>query len=272
MESVCGPLIYRMQSRCNLNHAVWSWQSNNRSVHYNEFCLTYIPDPLAGIMPHQCFVSRSNNQLDIRRSISSSRTVIVVSTVAQVPVINNEVHHNHRPRGYRSAHPRCSDMVAPISLPIYRPCPKANSRPGDVEHGGHLSQQLQLLRQVSTKPSSLQNAYILYLSASKTSKAIQAAECAYNTRTSSQTFAVFVTDHQYDSSHGAPYGTCTAYSCTVPTSAQMTDVDSDCWTFFWDNSGESSGVGTSCIKDPSTGECGCENSDGTFVAGSSSCK
>lgn len=40
-------------------------------------------------------------------------------------------------------------------------------------------------------------------SATKVSKAIQAAECSHNTRTSkTQTFAVFVTDHQYDSSHG----------------------------------------------------------------------
>ncbi|KAF7538191.1 hypothetical protein G7054_g3147 [Neopestalotiopsis clavispora] len=108
-------------------------------------------------------------------------------------------------------------------------------------------------------------------SASKTSKSIQAAECAYNTRTSSQTFAVFKTDHQYDSVEGAPYGTCSAYSCTVPTSSEMTDSDSDCWTFFWDDSGESSGVGTTCIKDPSSGECGCENSDGTFIVGSDSC-
>ncbi|ROW02371.1 hypothetical protein VSDG_02305 [Cytospora chrysosperma] len=109
-------------------------------------------------------------------------------------------------------------------------------------------------------------------SASKVSKAIQAAECAYNTRTSTtQTFAVFVTDHQYDDNNGAPYGTCSAYTCTAPTSSEM-KADSDCWTFFWSDNGTSSGVGTDCIKDPSTGECGCENSDGTFVAGSSSCK
>ncbi|TVY40175.1 hypothetical protein LSUB1_G002153 [Lachnellula subtilissima] len=109
-------------------------------------------------------------------------------------------------------------------------------------------------------------------SATKVSTAIQAAECSHNTRTSStQTFAVFVTDHQYDSSHGAPYGTCSAYTCTAPTTAQMTDVDTDCWTFFWSGKGASSGYGTNCIESPTTGECGCENSDGTFVAGSSSC-
>ncbi|KAF1786837.1 hypothetical protein GQ600_18166 [Phytophthora cactorum] len=73
-------------------------------------------------------------------------------------------------------------------------------------------------------------------SATKVSTAIQAAECSHNTRTSkTQTFAVFVTDHQYDGNNGYP------------------------------------GVGTGCIKDPTTGDCGCESSDGTFVADSSSC-
>ncbi|PQE03020.1 small secreted protein [Rutstroemia sp. NJR-2017a BVV2] len=108
-------------------------------------------------------------------------------------------------------------------------------------------------------------------SASKVSKAIQAAECAYNTRVSgTQTFAVFETDHQYDSVHGAPYGTCSAYKCTAPSDDELTS-DEDYWTFFWSDDGEESGVGTNCIEDPSTGECGCENSDGTFVVGSSSC-
>lgn len=41
--------------------------------------------------------------------------------------------------------------------------------------------------------------------------------------------------------------------------------------FALSDAGESDGVGTTCIKDPNTGECGCENSDGTFIAGSSSC-
>ncbi|KAH8652078.1 hypothetical protein BX600DRAFT_440991 [Xylariales sp. PMI_506] len=108
-------------------------------------------------------------------------------------------------------------------------------------------------------------------SASKVSNSIQAAECSHNTRTSGQTFAVFVTDHEYDDVYGAPYGTCSAYSCTAPTENEMTDIDADCWTFFWGSGGEDEGYGTSCIKDPSTGECGCEDSDGTFVAGSSSC-
>lgn len=110
------------------------------------------------------------------------------------------------------------------------------------------------------------------LPASKVSTAIQAAECSHNTRTSStQTFAVFVTDHEYDSSHGAPYGTCSAYTCTSPTSAEMTDVDDDCWTFFWSGTGEEEGYGTNCIESPEDGTCGCEDSDGTFVYGSDSC-
>ena len=109
-------------------------------------------------------------------------------------------------------------------------------------------------------------------SASATSKAIQAAECSHNTRTSeTQTFAVFKTDHQYDDYHGAPYGTCEAYTCTAPTSSEMTE-DDDYWTFFWGDEGESSGEGAGCIKDPQTGECGCENSDGEFISGSSSCE
>lgn len=70
-------------------------------------------------------------------------------------------------------------------------------------------------------------------SAEKTSAAIQAAECAYNTRVSgTQTFAVFNTDHQYDSSNGAPYGTCEAYTCTAPTDDELIEGE-DYWTFFW---------------------------------------
>ncbi|KAK1456227.1 hypothetical protein CPAR01_07313 [Colletotrichum paranaense] len=118
-------------------------------------------------------------------------------------------------------------------------------------------------------------------SATKVSKAIQAAECSHNTRTSkTQTFAVFETDHQYDGNNGYPYGTCSAYTCESPT--EMI-TDDDCWTFFWSNglmadgftmysgTGEEDGVGTGCIKDPNTGVCGCENSDGTFISGASDC-
>jgi len=109
-------------------------------------------------------------------------------------------------------------------------------------------------------------------SASKVSTAIQAAECSHNTRVSgTQTFAVFVTDHEYDSSHGAPYGTCSAYTCTAPTEAEMTDEDDDCWTFFWDGEGEEEGFGTNCIESPADGTCGCEDSDGTFVYGGTDC-
>ncbi|KGO77832.1 hypothetical protein PITC_060130 [Penicillium italicum] len=107
--------------------------------------------------------------------------------------------------------------------------------------------------------------------ATKVSKAIQAAECSHNTRTfRTQTFAVFETDHQYDSAHGAPYGTCSAYTCTAPTSGQL-EESSDHWIFYWGRGGKSAGYGTTCIKSPKTGECGCENSDGAFIAGSSSC-
>ncbi|KAI0477078.1 small secreted protein [Xylariaceae sp. FL0804] len=112
----------------------------------------------------------------------------------------------------------------------------------------------------------------LNCSAAKVSTAIQAAECSHNTRTSgAQTFAVFETDHQYDGSHGAPYGTCSAYTCAAPTAGDMTDADDDCWTFFWAGQGESNGTGTGCIRSPDDGTCGCEDSDGTFVYGSDSC-
>lgn len=107
-------------------------------------------------------------------------------------------------------------------------------------------------------------------SASKSSNSIQAAECSHNTRTSeTQTFAIFKTDHQYDDVEGAPYGTCEAYTCALDGS-ELT-ADEDYWTFFWGDEGESSGEGAGCIKDPQSGECGCENSDGEFIAGSSSC-
>ncbi|KAM0561384.1 hypothetical protein ACHAPJ_003264 [Fusarium lateritium] len=109
-------------------------------------------------------------------------------------------------------------------------------------------------------------------SPSKVSKAIQAAECAYNTRVSGQqTFAVFKVDHQYDANHGAPYGTCEAYTCQAPTSGELT-ANADYWTFFWNSNGQASGVGTTCIKSPKDGTCGCENSDGTFVYGGKNCK
>lgn len=105
-------------------------------------------------------------------------------------------------------------------------------------------------------------------SAARTSTAIQAAECSHNTRTSgSQTFAVFKTDHQYDDVQGAPYGTCEAYTCE----AGEMEAAEDYWTFFWGSEGESQGEGAGCIKDPQSGECGCENSDGEFVAGKSDC-
>ncbi|KAF1324097.1 hypothetical protein FI667_g10012, partial [Globisporangium splendens] len=107
--------------------------------------------------------------------------------------------------------------------------------------------------------------------AQKTSKSIQAAECSHNTRTAKQAFAVFKTNHKYDKVYGAPYGDCTAYTCTgTPKFTMKTDADS--WTFFWSTAGGSSGVGTGCIRDPNNGVCGCENSDGKFISGGTNCK
>ncbi|KAF2672361.1 hypothetical protein BT63DRAFT_438172 [Microthyrium microscopicum] len=90
-------------------------------------------------------------------------------------------------------------------------------------------------------------------SPSKVSKAIQAAECSYNTRVSGkQTFAIFHVDHKYDKSHGAPYGTCEAYTCAAPRDSDLVD-DKDSWTFFWSQNGKQAGVGTGCIRDPKDG-------------------
>lgn len=108
-------------------------------------------------------------------------------------------------------------------------------------------------------------------SADKSSSDIQAAECSHNTRVSGdQTFAIFITDHSKDGNHGAPYGSCYAFTKTLSGNNSMT-TDSDAWTFFWSNLGSSSGVGTGCIRDPEDGTCGCENSNGQFIKGSSSC-
>jgi hypothetical protein len=94
----------------------------------------------------------------------------------------------------------------------------------------------------------------------------------HNTRThETQTFAIFKTDHQYDSVYGAPYGTCEAYTCAAPASADEITADADYWTFFWGDEGESDGEGAGCIMDPNSGVCGCESSDGKFVAGRTDC-
>ena len=110
-------------------------------------------------------------------------------------------------------------------------------------------------------------------SASKTSNAIQAAECSHNTRThETQTFAIFKIDHQYDDVYGAPYGTCEAYTCPAATAAKTMSADADYWTFFWGSEGESEGEGAGCIRSPDSGLCGCESSsDGKFVAGKTDC-
>ncbi|KNG44617.1 small secreted protein [Stemphylium lycopersici] len=110
-------------------------------------------------------------------------------------------------------------------------------------------------------------------SPAKISKAIQAAECSHNTRVSGkQTFAIFTIDHQYDKSHGAPYGTCEAYTCAL--GSKMKEAK-DTWTFFWDAAGvegENKGEGMGCIRSPKNGNCGCESSsDGKFIEGKTDC-
>ncbi|KAI9645756.1 hypothetical protein NHQ30_005188 [Ciborinia camelliae] len=111
-------------------------------------------------------------------------------------------------------------------------------------------------------------------SAQVVSKAIQAAECSHNTRVNGQqTFAVFKTDNQYATSHGAPYGDCWAYICTAPLNGELTELEGS-WTFFWgpEKLGANTGYGTSCIKSPVDGTCGCERSkDGKFMYASNRC-
>ena len=103
----------------------------------------------------------------------------------------------------------------------------------------------------------------------KTSQDIQAAECAHNTRTHGQeTYAIW--KRTKTNSNGISYGSCAAYTCTAPTKGEMVTNDA-CWTFFWSSGGAQQGVGTGCIRDPNSGECGCENSDGQFIVGSDSC-
>ncbi|GMF14859.1 unnamed protein product [Phytophthora fragariaefolia] len=104
------------------------------------------------------------------------------------------------------------------------------------------------------------------------SSAIQAAECSHNTRTyKKQTYAVFKQDHQYDESQGAPYGNCYAYTCDIH--PKMV-ANKDCWTFLWDGkvNGSTKGVGTGCIRDPHTNDCGCEvSSTGKFYVNKTDC-
>ncbi|KAH9826494.1 Small secreted protein [Teratosphaeria destructans] len=90
-----------------------------------------------------------------------------------------------------------------------------------------------------------------------------------------------------DAYHGAPYGKllptgnrkvsrtlmvtgdCYAYTCEAPT--EMVD-DPRAHTFFWTKQGKDKhGTGTSCIKSPITGKCGCENSNGQFMPESDDC-
>ncbi|KAL7688612.1 hypothetical protein Plhal304r1_c018g0063351 [Plasmopara halstedii] len=109
--------------------------------------------------------------------------------------------------------------------------------------------------------------------AAEPSKTIQAAECSHNTRThEKQVFAVFVRDHKFDGNHGAPYGICHAYTCDE-TFTMKTKEGEDCWMFFWNGNGTNNGTGTGCIRDPLSGQCGCErSSDGKFFAGKTDCK
>ncbi|KAF4555796.1 Hypothetical protein D9617_2g057600 [Elsinoe fawcettii] len=99
---------------------------------------------------------------------------------------------------------------------------------------------------------------------------IQDSECAFNKRTGNlqQTFAVWEHNPKLDSSHGAPYGKCTAYTCPI-TAAMKTKSDPGCWTFFWTSAsaGKSAGPGTDCVRSWINSKCGCQTSDGKFHEG-----
>ncbi|TDH68398.1 hypothetical protein CCR75_006967 [Bremia lactucae] len=108
--------------------------------------------------------------------------------------------------------------------------------------------------------------------ATTTNGPIQAAECSRNTRTKAQqTFAIFVVDDKYRTYHGAPYGTCAAYTCKAPTPAELVK-NAKCSTIFWNSDGEEPGNFYGCIKDPQTGICGCEMSNGLFFPNKTDCK
>ncbi|EGG10419.1 uncharacterized protein MELLADRAFT_60112 [Melampsora larici-populina 98AG31] len=104
----------------------------------------------------------------------------------------------------------------------------------------------------------------------RTTKAIQVAECAANTRLSFpdvQLFTWFSVDHNCDAYHGCPYGTCFAY--TVFPQPDEFEVDfTNSHSFFWHNTGGVPGTGTNPIANPQTGGFGYESSlDGVYHDG-----
>lgn len=129
-----------------------------------------------------------------------------------------------------SPHPRCI----------------CNPRPGHLQYQGQMSFQLELLRYpYSSYDTSIETDRIQQPKPQPPSKQQNARITPglqvpfypmFSVRSSAdrkeQTFAVFKTNHKYDFSHGAPYGTCQAYTCTAPTETELT-ADEDCWTFFW---------------------------------------
>ncbi|KAG8629483.1 hypothetical protein KVT40_003348 [Elsinoe batatas] len=103
---------------------------------------------------------------------------------------------------------------------------------------------------------------------------IQDSECAFNKRTGKlpQTFAVWKHNPKFDKSHGAPYGTCLAYTCSLSSAIKKVN-DPGCWTFFWTSptAGRQRGPGTDCVRSPINGRCGCQTSDGKFHEGRDDC-
>ncbi|KAG0147352.1 hypothetical protein CROQUDRAFT_42998 [Cronartium quercuum f. sp. fusiforme G11] len=95
---------------------------------------------------------------------------------------------------------------------------------------------------------------------------IQAAECACNTRAGhGQAFAYFEIDATKANNHGAPYGTCYAFT-TVPKDAELIN-DPKYDVFFWMANRGQSGTGVGRIKNSRTGVEGYEDSHGGYHDG-----
>lgn len=60
--------------------------------------------------------------------------------------------------------------------------------------------------------------------------------------------ALFQTGHQYDSYHGAFYGSCSIYTCTASIDVLNTDAGAGCRTMFRNGDGEESSRFSSAIS------------------------
>ncbi|KAH9810458.1 secreted protein [Melampsora americana] len=104
----------------------------------------------------------------------------------------------------------------------------------------------------------------------RTTKAIQVAECATNTRLAFpdvQVFTWFSVDHACDAYHGCPYGTCYAFT-VFPQPDEFVVNFTNSHSFFWHDTGGIPGTQTNPIANPQTGGFGYESSlDGVYHDG-----